>query len=223
MVATSREDGTAIGTALPGGGTPYHWFFPQGTQLLITGSRSGELRVQLTDDLTVWVDSAEIRPLDGAGGLVARPEDRLRPISSFAGGSVGNVVAAPYSDHVDIRFATSARLPFRVDGRERGLTVDVYGAETRTNNLLYGATDPLIHRMEWEQLSDDLYRLHVELNAPLWGFQSFFDDTGALVVRVRRPPAIDPSDPLRGRYIGVDAGHPPGGAIGPTRLTEGSR
>src|SRR5690606_22760350 len=26
--------------------------------------------------------------------------------------------------------------------------------------------------------------------------------------------------PLRGMYIAVDAGHPPGGAIGPTRLTE---
>jgi N-acetylmuramoyl-L-alanine amidase len=31
---------------------------------------------------------------------------------------------------------------------------------------------------------------------------------------------IDPAHPLRGLLIGVDAGHPPGGAIGPTRLTE---
>src|SRR5690606_31217195 len=135
QVQTSRADGTAIGTALPGGGTPYHWFFPQGTQLLVTGSRAGQLRVRLTDDLSVWVDSSEVRPADDGTGLVPRAEDRLRPIAGFAGGSVGNVVATPYADWIDIRIPVSSRLPFRVDGRERGLTVDVYGGATRTNNL----------------------------------------------------------------------------------------
>ena len=220
VVNTSRADGTAIGTAIAGSGTPYHWFFPNGTRLLVTGARSGQLRVRLTDDLSVWVDSAEVRPVDDGTGLVSRPRSGLRPIESFSAGSVGNVVATPYEGYVEIRLPTSVRLPFRIDGKERGLTIDVYGAESRTNNLLYGATDPLIHRMEWEQVSDDLYRLQVELNEPLWGFQSEFDAEGALVVRVRRPPRIDSSAPLRGLYIGVDAGHPPGGAIGPTRLTE---
>ena len=219
-VHTARSDGTAVGTAVPGSGTPYNWFFPQGTQLVITGSRAGQLRVRLTDDLSVWVDSADVSPVAYGTGLVRPSENRLRPLHTFTGGTVGNVVATPYRDYVDVRLATSARLPFRVASRERGLTVDVYGAETRTNNLLYGATDPLIHRMEWEQVTDDLYRLHIELNDPLWGFQAFYDDAGALIVRVRRPPVIDPANPLRGLYIGVDPGHPPGGAIGPTRLTE---
>jgi N-acetylmuramoyl-L-alanine amidase len=39
-------------------------------------------------------------------------------------------------------------------------------------------------------------------------------------VRVRRPPAIDPQQPLRGIRIVIDPGHPPAGAIGPTGLTE---
>lgn len=219
-VHTARPDGTAVATAVPGSGTPYNWFFPQGTQLVITGSRAGQLRVRLTDDLSVWVDSVDVLPADEGTGLVRPPDDRLRPLHTFTSGSVGNVVATPYSEYVDVRLATSSRLPFRVASHERGLTVDVYGAETRTNNLLYGATDPLIRRMEWEQVTDDLYRLHIELNDRLWGFQAFYDDAGALIVRVRRPPAIDPANPLRGLYIGVDAGHPPGGAIGPTRLTE---
>ncbi|MBA3258577.1 MAG: N-acetylmuramoyl-L-alanine amidase, partial [Gemmatimonadales bacterium] len=37
---------------------------------------------------------------------------------------------------------------------------------------------------------------------------------------VRRPPAIDEGDPLRGRLIAVDPGHPPAGATGPTGLRE---
>jgi len=40
------------------------------------------------------------------------------------------------------------------------------------------------------------------------------------VVTVRRPPDIDPLNPLAGLLIAVDAGHPPGGGTGPTGLTE---
>ena len=223
VVRTARPDGTAIGTAVAGSGTPYHWFFPQETRLLVTASRAGQLRVRLTGDLSVWVDSTDVSPVQPSG-LVSPGSSSgdgfLRPLPATAQGYVGNVVATPAPGHVDIRLATSDRLPFRIDGRENGLTVVVYGAETRTNNLLYGADDPLIRRMEWEQPRDDEYRLRVDLGSPLWGYSSFYDEAGHLVVRVRRPPAIDSSQPLRGLYIGIDAGHPPGGAIGPTRLTE---
>lgn len=206
VAASRRRDRTVIGTAVPGSGTPYHWFFPNGTVLRITGEGQGQYRVALTDRLSVWVDPTEVQ---------------LLPVGTPAPtGSVGTVVATPSEDHIDLRLSTSDRLPFRVDGDERGLTVTVYAAETRTNVMLYGRTDPLIRRMEWEQPEDDVYRVHVELNEPLWGFRSFWDERGNLVVRIRRPPAIDPQNPLRGLYIAVDAGHPPGGAIGPTRLTE---
>jgi N-acetylmuramoyl-L-alanine amidase len=133
---------------------------------------------------------------------------------------VSVVTAIPQADYVDIRIGTSDRLPFRVEGRERGLTIDVYGAETRTNILQYGRTDPLIQRMDWVQVSDDLYRITVDLGEPLWGFLPMWDERGNLVVRVNRTPNIDPANPLRGIKIAVDPGHPPGGAIGPTRLTE---
>lgn len=219
VVRTSRADGTAVATAVPGSGTPYHWFFPNGTSLLVTGRspETGQLRVHLTGDLSVWMDSADVQP---ASGLVETGRGGATPLADRPRGYVATVSATPYPDHVDVRLGTSERLPFRIDGEERGLTITVYGAETRTNNLLYGATDPLIDRMEWEQPGDETYRLHIDLNDPLWGFTSFFDEQGRLVVRLRRPPPIDPASPVRGLYIGVDAGHPPGGAIGPTRLTE---
>ncbi len=206
VAASERPDRTVVGTAVPGSGTPYHWFFPDGTLLAVTGERQGQYRVALTGRLSVWVDSGEVRLL---------PQGTPAP-----DGSVGTVAAIPREEYVDLRLSTSRRLPFRVDGEERGLVVTVYGAETRTNVMLYGATDPLVRRMEWEQPADDEYRLRVELNEPLWGFLPFWDEAGNLVVRVRRTPPIDPGNPLRGLYIGVDAGHPPGGAIGPTRLTE---
>lgn len=206
VAASERTDRLTIGTAVAGGGTPYHWFFPVGTRLAITGERGGEYRVRLTDDLSVWVDASEVR--------------LLAPGTPAPGGTVGTVRATSYPGFIDIRLSTSDRLPFRVDGSERGLTVTVYGAESRTNWLQYGTSDPFLQRMTWEQPADDRYQLHIELAEPLWGYLPFYDADGDLIIRVRRPPEIDPNRPLEGLYIGVDAGHPPGGAIGPTGLTE---
>ena len=206
VAASTRADRTTVGTAVPGSGTPYAWFFPSGTRLALDGQQGGQYRVRLTDELTVWVDTAEVDLL-AAGTTPPR-------------GFVNVVTAIPEANHVDIRVGTSERLPFLVEGREHGLVINVYGAETRTNILQYGRTDPLIRRMDWEQVSDDLYRVTVDLGEPLWGFVPFFDERGNLVVRVNRTPNIDPANPLRGIRIAVDPGHPPGGAIGPTRLTE---
>ena len=206
VAASSRADRLTVGTAVPGSGTPYTWFFPPSTRLTLTGLQGSQYRVRLTNDLTVWVDTAEV--------------DLLPAGTAAPSGYVSVVTATPQPDYVDIRLGTSDRLPFQVEGRERGLVINVYGAETRTNILQYGRTDPLIERLDWEQVSDDLYRVTVDLSEPLWGFQPFWDERGNLIVRVNRTPNIDRANPLRGIHIVVDPGHPPGGAIGPTRLTE---
>lgn len=222
IVRSPRDDRMAIGTAVPGSGTPYHWFFPDGTELFVVGQRGDQLRVRLTDDLSVWVDSAAVYRAGAIGPVApsAGGDPNLVPVVDGPRGYVGTVSATPYSDRVDVRLITSNRLPHRVDSDGRSLTLSVYGGGSRTNNLLYGATDPLIEWMEWEQASDELYRLHIRLGEPLWGYRTGFDAAGNLVLSIRRPPDVDPAAPLRGLYIGVDAGHPPGGAIGPTRLTE---
>jgi N-acetylmuramoyl-L-alanine amidase len=206
VAASSRLDGMTIARALPGSGTPYNWFFPAGTKLTLTGERDGQYRVRLTSDLSVWVDAKDVKLL---------PEG-----TAPARGTVGTVRMSPQPGWVDVRFATSDRLPFRVDASDRWMTVTVYGAATRTDWLQYGPEDPLVYRAEWDQGRDDQFTVRLALSRPAWGWKTFWDEDGNLVVRVRRAPAIDPRQPLRGRLIAVDAGHPPGGAIGPTRLTE---
>ncbi|HEV2150118.1 MAG TPA: N-acetylmuramoyl-L-alanine amidase, partial [Longimicrobiaceae bacterium] len=204
-VRTRRPDG-AIGTLAPGPGNPYHWFFPDGTRLAVAETRAGAHRVRLTSELSVWVDTAEVQ-LAPPGAPLPR-------------GAVGAVRLTPTRDWVELRIATSDRLPFRVEETEYGFTVDVFGATGRTNWLYYGEMDPLVEHAEWEQVTDELYRVHVRLSQRPWGYRSHWNERGNLVVRLRRPPPIQARAPLRGLYIGIDAGHPPGGAIGPTRLTE---
>jgi len=47
-----------------------------------------------------------------------------------------------------------------------------------------------------------------------------WDQARGLVLRIRRPPRVNARRPLQGLTITVDPGHPPGGGIGPSTLTE---
>lgn len=64
----------------------------------------------------------------------------------------------------------------------------------------------------------------LDLARPVFAYQPLFEN-GNFVLKMRRPPAIDPASPLRGLTIAVDPGHPglegqSLGATGPTRLLE---
>jgi N-acetylmuramoyl-L-alanine amidase len=117
----------------------------------------------------------------------------------------------------------SERLTFRVDPGERGLSIEFYGATGRPAYVGYGPENPFVESIDWEQRTDDLFRFNVHLSRPLWGYRYRWE-ANALVLDVRKPPAIDPANPLRGLTIAIDAGHRGAvgdiGAIGPTRLTE---
>lgn len=206
VAASTRLDEAVIGRAIAGGGTPYHWSFPNGARFTVTGERDGLLRVRLTADHHVWVDARDVRLLPAG--------------TPPANGTVGTVRLDPQPEWVDVRLAVSERLPARVEVQGDELRVAVYGAASRTNWLQYGRQDPYVRAAEWSQERDGLYVLRLELARPAWGWRTFYDERGNLVVRVRRPPAVDAARPLQGMYVGVDAGHPPGGATGPTGLTE---
>jgi N-acetylmuramoyl-L-alanine amidase len=65
----------------------------------------------------------------------------------------------------------------------------------------------------------DRVRYVVQLTASPFGWHAFWSGS-AFVLRIRRPPAVDPVRPLAGRRIVVDPGHPPLGSRGPTGLYE---
>ncbi len=191
--------------AMPAPSGVLHYFWPDGTRVALSGERNGRVRVRLTADLSAWVDANE---------LVFLPAGTPPPTSR-----VGTVRMTPTPGWIDVRFNLDERLPFRVDEGERSFTVTLYGATSRTDWLQYGGLDPLVERAEWSQPRDDEYRFHLFLTRAPWGYRVFWDGDD-LVLRVRRPPEIDPDRPLRGLLIALDPGHPPLGAIGPTRLTE---
>lgn len=187
---------------------PFHYFWPHGTMLTITGQRSSMYRVHLAPNRTAWVPVGEVRLL---------PEGAPLP-----GGGIAAVRFNAHADYIDLRVPLPDRLPYHIEETEHGLQLDVFGATSLVNFFQYGSLDPLIERAQWSQPLDSVFRVNVELHQSVWGYDAFHDQSGALILRIRRPPIIDTERPLRGLLIAVDAGH--GGAdsttMGPTRFTE---
>jgi N-acetylmuramoyl-L-alanine amidase len=200
---TGLTDSVTVGRALPGG--TYAWFFPAGTRVAVAGRRNGELRLRLSRGAEAWVSAANARPL-GPGDPAPHAV-------------VGSVTLTPAPDRATIRIPLSQRVPYRIEESGRSLSIRFYGAVGDVNWMRYGPADSLVERMSWRPEAADEVSLTFDLRRPVWGYRARWDRTD-LLLDIRRPPAIDADSPLRGRFIAVDPGHPPGGATGPTGLRE---
>jgi N-acetylmuramoyl-L-alanine amidase len=198
-------DSITVGRAAPG--ATYNWFFPSGTRAVVSGRVNDNLRLQLAPGYQVWVPVAEARAL-----TYGTPPPRARVAAITLTSTPGRVL---------VRVPVGERLPFQVEEGDWRLSLRVYGAEGDIDWIRYGPveSDSMVRRVDWTQEPGPVVRLDLELARPVWGYRTRWSGTD-LILEVRRPPPIDPGDPLDGRLIAIDPGHPPLGATGPTGLRE---
>jgi N-acetylmuramoyl-L-alanine amidase len=210
LIAEFDDDTAGLGdtdSVTPGRATPagaYLWFLPTGTRAAVTGRVNDDLRIRLSPISEAWVPVAEARPLPS--GL---PEPRA---------TVGSVTLAPLQDRVVLRIPLTQRVPFQVLESDRSLALRLYSAVGDVDWMRQG-TDTLVKRLSWAQTGRGEVTLTAELAAPVWGYRTRWSRND-LLLEIRRPPRIRPTDPVRGRVIALDPGHPPLGATGPTGLRE---
>jgi len=204
VLGRGGSDNPIVARPTPGG--TFKWFLLPGTLLEVTG-RSGDFeRVRFDDALEAWVSSRDIQ---------------LAPASTETGKRVaGNANVTSSDGWVDVAIPLLERPPFLVEERGRELLVTLYGTQSATDIIRYPTNDSFVRLVEWEQEFSDRLRYTVHLSEPPFGYQVLWAN-GALVLRVRRAPAVSQRSPLRGLTIAVDPGHPPAGATGPTGLYEG--
>jgi N-acetylmuramoyl-L-alanine amidase len=192
----------AIGRPTPTG--PYRWFLPRGAQVAVTGRRGNQLRVRLASGVEAWFPSHSIST--GAGTVPPRT-------------AIAAVTFAPGREWTEVRVAAGAA-PFQVHSEPDRVRLLVYGRSVPVGGAVQAAAGgDLISGARWE--SDPAgVRLELALRDRLWGYKAFYEPDGTLILRLRHPPAIDAARPLTGIRILIDPGHPPGGATGPTGLTE---
>ncbi len=200
---TGKSDSLTVGRAVPYG--TYNWFFPLGTTAVATARWGSQTRVQLSRGAVAWVNSGDVVP--------------LAPGTPPPGGTVGSVRLSGTPLSLLLRIPLPARVPFQVEESDRSLTLRLYGVASNVNWMQHGGTDPYVTRMSYAQPVADEVTITLTLAGPVWGYRTRWSGRD-LLLEIRRPPAIDPRRPLRGRTIVLDPGHPPIGARGPSGLWE---
>ncbi len=205
LVAQSDTDQVVSARPIPDGFSK--WALLPGTQLEITGVQGAQTRVRFDSQLETWVPTDDIVALaEGTPGA--------RRIA-------GGMRVLPTRDYVDVIIPTGMRPAFLVEPDEKKLVLTLYDTRLSPEISPMIGNDPLVQQLAWEPVATDRTRLEVRLSQPVFGWLALWDDNRrALVLRVRRVPPINASRPLAGLVLAVDAGHPPGGATGPTGLTE---
>ena len=133
----------------------------------------------------------------------------------------GRVV--PAAGWVDLVLPLGDRVPYQVVERGRDVDLVLHGAVLSPEILRVEGTagDSLVRQVVYEQEATDRVRVTLRLSRDPYGYLVLYDPArSAMVLRLRRPPAVNAARPLAGLTIAVDAGHPPGGATGPTGLWE---
>lgn len=187
-------------------------YIEPGVMLQVDGRAGRMYRVRLADDMTAWIQSRFI----DIRSTSAPPPRALAGSISTAGSPAAEVVSLQLGQ----------KLPYRTQQliNPNRIVIDIYGVTSNTTWVTHHLSAEGIENITWEQVSTDLYRLHIELNHPVhWGHRIEYTDTGNMLVIIRRPPVLDDAENLlRGRIIAIDAGHggENSGALGATGAME---
>ena len=203
-LAQRDSDATVIGRDIPAG--TYKWMFVPGTIVEETGRSGGNVRVRLDSQLEVWVDEPSV--VDLPAGF---PSPRR---------VVGPMSLVPAPDWVDLVMPMSSVPPYLIEQNLNQLTLTLYGANATPETIKFLQNDSLVRMINWVPETSDRLRITLELTQQPFGYLVFFEPGRGFVLRLRRPPHVSLARPLEGLRLTVDAGHPPGGAIGPTAYTE---
>ncbi len=170
----------------------------------MTGRINDDLRIRLSPSSEAWVPIADAYPL---------PAGIPEPAAV-----VGSVTLMRGPDRAVLRIPLTQRVPFQVLESERSLAITFYSAVGDVDWMRYG-TDSLVSQLGWTQTQRHEVTVTAQLTAPVWGYRARWSRND-LILEIRRPPRLAVSNPLRGRTIAIDPGHPPLGSTGPTGLRE---
>lgn len=203
-VAQRDTDATIIGRDIPAG--TYKWMFVPGTIVEETGRSGDNVRVRLDSQLEVWVDAPFVHPLDEGFPSPRRV--------------VGAMSLVPAPEWVDVVFPMSSPPPYLIEQNLKTISVTMYGTNATPETIKFLHNDSLVRFVNWVPVATDRLRFDIELTEQPFGYLVMFEPGRGLILRLRRTPTINIARPLEGLTLTVDAGHPPGGAIGPTGYTE---
>lgn len=197
------SDGGILGRATPEGAPA--WLWASGVRARVTGRQNDALRIALDQRTDGWVSLEDVTWLPDA--------------TLFLPTQVGAVSVDSAPDYLAVRVPVGQPVPYLAQLDEDRFALTLYGVQAASYWLRYGHDDGFLRGIRWEQAASDRYVLYLTLADKPWGYRVRYRP-GALLVELRKPPVVEAGRPLAGLRVVLDAGHPPGGVIGPTRLSE---
>ncbi|MDF1544906.1 MAG: N-acetylmuramoyl-L-alanine amidase [bacterium] len=180
-------------------------FQPEGVVALAIGDEDNWYKLKLSSTQFAYAAKGAVEVL--ADGILP-PKSLLRSLRTKSD-----------SNSVTISFPLAGKHPFRIrEESRRRLVVELFGVTTDTDWIRYDFNDSLIDLAVWSQPEPGIYRLTIDFNVDLWGYDSYYIGNN-FNVRINYPPSKLNS--LKGKRIVVDPGHSSDlGSVGPTGLTE---
>lgn len=195
-----------VGVTRTGPGTSYSRLtpLPQGTRAMVNG-REGEW-LRLSYGAWIKAEETQIQPN-------AVPPQTL--IRSLHGEQKGQTT--------QITFPLQVPVPVTVQQGDNKFTLTLHHTTAQTDTIRLD-DDPLIKRLDWEQVNPETVKYTFHLKADQqWGYQLRYEGS-SLILSLKHPPQLNPTttQPLTGMSILLDPGHGGEelGARGPTGYPE---
>ena len=161
-----------VGVARTGASTDYSRLtpLPKGAKARVTGKEGEWLRL----DYGAWIRAEETKPI---------PEN-IPPQSIIRGVTSRQVKSA-----TEIVFPLQVPVPIEIEQKEDTITLSLHNTTAQTDTIRLD-TDPLIKRLDWQQVSptkiDYTFELH---HRQQWGYDLRYEGSN-LILSLRHPPEI---------------------------------
>lgn len=180
-------------------------FQPKNIEALAVGAEGDWYKIKLSQTQFGWVNKNSVEKLDKG----------IRPPNSF----LKNIRVKSNGRKITVEFPLAGKHPFKItESNRKTLVVQLFGVTTDTDWIRYDESDSLIDLITWSQPQPGLYEARIELNNPLWGFDSYYNGNTFTLDLIKPPDKIHS---IKNKIIVVDPGHSADpGSIGPSGYTE---
>jgi N-acetylmuramoyl-L-alanine amidase len=206
---TYASDTDQVVTAYRLTGGADRWFLLPGVGVKVLGYKGINGIVELDNGDTVFIEKTDLKMVPPTPAPAA-PAPAARVARAF--------IVAPSQEYVDVNIPLSERPAHLVEENQSTITLTLYGTTGTPQPAVSLPATSYVSSVS-STPSGPQMRYTFSLRGPAYGYLAIWHDS-VFTFRVRRPPAIDTVDPLKGLTIAIDPGHPPVGATGPTGLWE---
>lgn len=209
--ATYSNDTDRVVTAYALTGGIQRWFLIPGTIVKVASIKGPDAFVELDSMQTVRIVRTDLNML-----TTAAPQTPPTPPAQL---TTKPFRIVPTAEYLDVIIPVSDKPAYLIEEGPSSLTLTLYSTTGQAQQPMPAPSTTYVSTISSDAVGPQM-RYNIALRGPIYGYQPIWQDS-TFTLRVRRPPNIDPVDPLKGLTIAIDPGHPPLGATGPTGLYEG--